>query len=137
MRGLLYLLAVAGVVAAQDNQTVRTPQAPPSPSTTDEPLFSVAGGGAYKHETCQAVTKTHTHWKDKPYTLTITQPKETVTTTCYETTTVHDTTTSTLTSTTTCTVVSIIPPIQIVGSMLAPKYGSPTSLVHCQLYQSR
>lgn len=120
MRGLLYLLAIAGVGAAQGNQTVQALKEPPGPSTTEEALFSVAGGGGYGYPTCQAVTKTKTEWKDKPYTLTVTKPavtitkpastitqpgsKETITTTCYETTTLHDTTTST--STTTCTVVS-------------------------------
>lgn len=102
MRGLLYLLAVAGFAAAQGNQTVQTQDEPPSPSTTEETL-TVEGGDAQRHPTCAAVTKYKTVYKDKPYTLTITKPKETITTTCYETTTVHDTTTST--STTTCTVV--------------------------------
>lgn len=104
MRGLLYLLAVARVAAAQGNLTVQTLKDPPIPSTTEEPLFSVAGGA---HPTCEAVTIHKTHYVDKPYTLTVTQPKETITTTCTETTTVHDT--KTYTSTTTCTVVSSIP----------------------------
>ena len=107
MRGFLYLLAIAGMVAAQNNQTVQALKVPPSPSTTEEAFFSVAGGGGYGHPTCQAVTKTKTVW-DKPSIVTITKPgpKETVTTTCFETKTVHDT--KTLTSTTTCTVVSSI-----------------------------
>lgn len=102
MRGLLYFLAIVGVSLAQENYTSQALKAP-IPSTTSEPLFSVAGGGAYP--TCKATTVTS--WKDKPaYTLTVTKPgpKETITTTCYETKTKTDT--KTYTSTTTCTVVS-------------------------------
>lgn len=111
MRGISYLLVLAGVAAAQSNLTVQTSQIPPSPSaatdaTTEEPLFSIAG---YGYPTCQPTTKWVTL---KPVTITITSkvpgPKETktITSTCYETTTKHDTTT--LTSTTTCTEVSLL-----------------------------
>ena len=125
MRGLLYLLAIAGIVAAQDNQTVHAPKEPPSPLTAEEVNLEAVSGG-YGDPTCQAVTTTRFITKPavtvtKPAStitkpgITVTQPgitvtksgsQVTITTTCYETTTVHDTTTSTSTSTTTCTVVS-------------------------------
>jgi hypothetical protein len=94
MRGIFYLLAIAGITAAQGNQTVSA--ATLSPTTTEEAVFSVAGGGGYN--TCKAAT-TVTKWNDKPYTLVVTSYK-TTTSTCYETKT------STKLSTTTCTVVS-------------------------------
>lgn len=104
MRGILYLLAFAGVAVAQGNVTLSTSPVPSSPSAadakTEEPVFSVAGGGGYN--TCKATTKTVT---PKPVYVTITEKvkeTQTITSTCYET--VHDT--KTLTSTTTCTVVS-------------------------------
>lgn len=94
MRGIFYLLAIAGITTAQGNQTISV--ATLSPSTTKEAVFSVAGGGGY--DTCKAAT-TVTKWNDKPYTLVVTSYK-TTTSTCYETKT------STKLSTTTCTVVS-------------------------------
>lgn len=104
MRGLLYFLAIAGIVAAQDNQTVHAPKEPPSPSTAEEVSLEAVSGG-YGYPTCDAVTTTRTVTQPA---ITVTQPGKqvTITTTCYETTTVHDTKTSTSTSTTTCTVVS-------------------------------
>lgn len=105
MRSLVYVLAIAGVVIAQNNETVQ-PLKVPSSSPTEELYFSVAGGGGYgTYPTCKAETKTI--WKDKPYTLTlsastVTLPRKTITTTCTET----KYETKTQTSTTTCTIVS-------------------------------
>lgn len=72
MRGLLYLLAIAGIAAAQDNQTFHALKEPPSPSTSEEALFEAKSG--YGYPTCQAVTTTRTITKDKPYTLTVSKP---------------------------------------------------------------
>jgi hypothetical protein len=106
MRGLLYFLAIAGIVAAQNNQTVHAPKEPPSPLTAEEVSLEAVSGG-YGYPTCGAVTTTRTVTRPA---VTVTKPgyqvPVTITTTCYETTTVHDTKTSTSTSTTTCTVVS-------------------------------
>lgn len=101
MRGFSYLLVLAGVVAARGNLTLSTSPVPSSPSTTDatteEPVFSIAGGGGYN--TCRDKTQ-------RIYvTVTETKPgsETTITTTCTET--VHNT--ETHTSTTTCTVVRL------------------------------
>ena len=102
-------MAITGVVVAQNNETVQTFQEP-SPSFTEEPHFSVAGGGGYgTNPTCKVETKTI--WKDTPNTLTLpastvtvvqSAPRITITTTCTET----EYETRTKTSTTTCTIVS-------------------------------
>ena len=128
MRSLVYILAVAGVVVAQNNETVQTLKAP-SPSLTEEPQFSVEGGGGYgTNPTCKAETKTI--WKDKPYTLTLpastitvvqSVPRKTITTTCTET----KYETKTQTSTSTCTIVG-----RFSHFWLAQRMHKPLSWAH-------
>jgi hypothetical protein len=108
MRGFWHLLAVAGVVVAQNNDTFLAQNQVPKPVTTPTPEASLADGYAYP--TCKASTITVI---DKPHTLTLPPktvtvtkpgPGKTITTTCTET--VYNT--KTKTSTTTCTVVSFL-----------------------------